>query len=129
MPSPIQLFWFVLTLGFSLAGQALLKKGVMLRLAGATPSMASFLRDHLLGLAMSPHVIAGVALSGIGAVCWAFVLSRFDLSRALPILGGLGYVAMFFIGRLILKEPTSWVNFGGILCIIAGLVLLSLRTT
>lgn len=128
MPAPTQLIWFILTLGFSLAGQALLKKGVMLRLAGAQPTMGEFLREHLLGLALSPYILGGVALSGIGVICWAYVLSRFELSRAMPILGGLAYVAMFFVGRVILKEPTTWVNFGGILFIVAGLVLVSLRT-
>lgn len=129
MLAPTQLVWFILTLAFSLTGQALLKKGIVIRLAGEKPSMAEFLREHLLALALSPWVIGGVALSGIGVICWAFVLSRFELSRAMPILGGLAYVAMFVIGRVVLKEPTSFINFGGILLIVAGLALVSLRTT
>lgn len=128
MPQFSVLIWFLATLALSLSGQAMLKKGVMLELAGATPSMASFLRDHLLALAISRHIIAGVALCGVGAICWVYVLSRFELSRALPIMGGLAYVAMFFIGRFILREPTNWVNLGGILLIIAGLYLVSLKS-
>lgn len=125
--TPSNLLFFLLTLAFSLAGQSLLKKGVMLRLAGSTPSMGEFLRHHLLGLAFSPLVIAGVALSGCGVIVWIYILSRFELSRALPMLGGLAYIALFFVGRFILREPTSWVNFAGILAIVAGLVLLSQR--
>ena len=128
MPQFSVLIWFLATLALSLSGQAMLKKGVMLELAGATPSMASFLRDHLLALALSRHIIAGIALCGVGAICWVYVLSRFELSRALPIMGGLAYVAMFFIGRFILREPTNWVNLGGILLIIAGLYLVSLKS-
>ena len=119
--------WYLVTLAFSLTGQALLKKGVMLKLAGATPSMSEFLRHHLLGLAFSPHVVGGVLMSGLGVIAWVYVLSRFELSRALPILGGLGYICMFLIGRLVLREPTSWINFGGILCVVAGLYLLSVK--
>ncbi|MCP3138242.1 DMT family transporter [Pyxidicoccus xibeiensis] len=129
MPQASILLYFVITLGLSLSGQVLLKKGVMLRLAGATPSMPDFLRHHLLPLALSVHVIAGVVLCGLGVISWVYVLSRFELSRALPLLGGLAYISLFFIGRVFLREPTSWVNFGGILLITLGLYLVSLRTT
>lgn len=125
--APIHYLWFILTLAFSLTGQIFLKKGVTLHLAGSTPTMGEFLRHHLLSLALSPWVIGGVAMSGLGVVCWIYILSRFEISRALPLLGGLSYVALFVIGRLVLREPTNWLNFGGILCIIGGIFLVSLR--
>jgi multidrug transporter EmrE-like cation transporter len=129
MPQVSILIYFVITLALSLAGQALLKKGVMTQLAGATPSMAEFLRYHLLPLALSRHVVVGVVLCGLGVISWVYVLSRFELSRALPIMGGLAYISLFFIGRVFLREPTSWLNFGGILLITAGLYLVSLKAT
>lgn len=126
---PLSLFiWFILTLALSLSGQVLLKKGVMAELAGATPSMTEFLRDHLVSLCLSRYALAGVTLCGLGVICWLYVLSRFEIARALPILGGLSYVALFFIGRFVLREPMSWVNLGGILLIIAGLYLVSLKS-
>ena len=127
MPPLSILVWFLATLAFSLTGQALLKKGVMLELNGATPSMVEFLQHHLLMLALSRYVIAGVVLCGLGVITWVYVLSRFELSRALPIMGGLAYVSLFFIGRFVLREPTSWVNLGGILLIAAGLYFVSLK--
>lgn len=128
MPPPSIFLWFILTLTLSLSGQVLLKKGVMIELAGKTPSMPDFLRYHLVSLCLSRHALAGVLLCGLGVICWVYVLSRFEIARALPILGGISYVALFFIGRFVLREPMSWVNLGGILLIIAGLYLVSLKT-
>ena len=128
MPPPSLFLWFILTLALSLSGQVFLKKGVMLELAGKTPSMPDFLRYHLFSLCLSRHALAGVLLCGLGVICWLYVLSRFEIARALPILGGFSYVALFFIGRFVLREPMSWVNLGGILLIIAGLYLVSLKT-
>lgn len=128
MPPPSIFLWFILTLTLSLSGQVLLKKGVMIELAGKTPSMPDFLCYHLVSLCLSRHALAGVLLCGLGVICWVYVLSRFEIARALPILGGISYVALFFIGRFVLREPMSWVNLGGILLIIAGLYLVSLKT-
>ncbi|WNG35498.1 hypothetical protein F0U60_18870 [Archangium minus] len=128
MPPPSIFLWFILTLALSLSGQVMLKKGVMLELAGKTPSMPDFLRYHLFSLCFSRHALAGVLLCGLGVICWLYVLSRFEIARALPILGGLSYVLLFFIGRFVLREPMSWVNLGGILLIITGLYLVSLKT-
>lgn len=118
---------FLFTLSFSIAGQVLLKRGVNLALAGAKPSALEFARSYLLPLLFSPLVIGGVLLSGTGVIGWMFVLSRYELGRALPLLGGLGYVLLFFVGRVFMKESTSWQNFAGILCVVLGLYLLSLK--
>lgn len=118
---------FLFTLSFSIVGQSLLKRGVSLALAGAKPSALEFSRSYLLPLLLSPFVIGGVLLSGIGVVGWMFVLSRYELGRALPILGGLGYIVLFLVGRVFMKEQTTWLNFSGILCVVLGLYLLSLK--
>jgi multidrug transporter EmrE-like cation transporter len=57
-------------------------------------------------------------------VCWLYVLSTYEVSRALPILGGMGYIALFVLGRLVLDESTTVYNLLGILLLICGVALL-----
>ena len=120
--------YFVITLALSLGGQGLLKKGLIVTLGGVRPTPGEYLTIHLWSLFTSPYVWAGIGLCGVGVVAWMYVLSLCNLSQALPILGGLAYVAMFFYGKLFLNEEPSWLNFAGILVIILGLFLVSLKT-
>ncbi|MFH0938415.1 MAG: hypothetical protein V1899_03935 [Planctomycetota bacterium] len=120
---------FIVVLVFSLFGQALLRKGIINIVGDTAPSAAEFVRTHLLKIVLSPMVIGGVALCGVGMLAYLYVLASFEVSRALPILGALGYVGMFIVGRLFLHEQSTWVNFAGILLIIAGLYLVSLKAT
>jgi multidrug transporter EmrE-like cation transporter len=119
--------YFLLTLVFSLGGQVLLKAGVMDVLDGQRPGLLRFVRSHLWEVLLSGKALLGIVLCGLGLVCWLYVLSVYDLSRALPILGGLGYIVIFFVGRFILHEEVSWLNFGGILAVIVGLYLIMLK--
>jgi multidrug transporter EmrE-like cation transporter len=115
----------LLTLSFSMAGQAMLRLGVTRRVAAAGLGIDELFRHHLLSLIFSPLVIAGCTVSGIGVICWMYVLAHFELSRALPILGGLGYLALFAIGRLWLGEKTTWVQFGGLWLLLAGMYFIN----
>jgi len=115
---------FTVVLGFSLSGQLLLKKGVMEALNGAKLSFVAFTRDHLFDIILSPYTLAGLGLSAIGLVCWLYVISTYEVSRALPILGGMGYIALFVLGRLVLDESTTVYNLLGILLLICGVALL-----
>lgn len=117
----------VLTLGLSLSGQVLLKRALAAVLAGRTPTAYEFIVQHLFATLTSPLAIAGLALSALGVMCWLFVLSTLELSRALPLLGGMGYVVLFVVGRLYLKEDTAWYNLAGILLLTLGAYLISLK--
>jgi multidrug transporter EmrE-like cation transporter len=119
------LLGMLLTLSFSMAGQAVLRLGVTRRIAAAGLPIDELFRHHLLSLVFSPLVVLGCALSGVGVVCWMYVLAHFELSRALPLLGGLGYLALFAIGRLWLGERTNWVQFCGLLLLLAGMYFLN----
>jgi len=117
----------VVVLAFSLAGQALLRKGVTSVLDGRTPPPLEFVRNDFLSVLFSPAVITGVVLCGIGAMAYLYVLSACELGRAVPILGGLACIASFFIGRIFLNEQSTWVNFVGIALLVTGLYLVSLK--
>jgi drug/metabolite transporter (DMT)-like permease len=115
------------TVVLSLFGQALLKKGLKDVLQGRHPTAAAFFREHLFAVLFSPAVILGAVLCCLGAVAWLFVLSRYELSRALPLLAGLVFLALFFVDKLVLGEQTSWTNFAGILVLILGIFLISAK--
>jgi len=117
----------VLTLLFSLSGQALLRFGVTRQMSTSHLDADSLFRHNLLTLLLSPAVIAGFLASGVGAVCWLYVLAHYELGRALPLLSGLAYLALFGIGRVVLKEQTSWIHLLGIAAVILGAYLLSYK--
>jgi multidrug transporter EmrE-like cation transporter len=118
---------YFLTLLFSLGGQILLKRGLALSLSGERPGFMEFLSHRLIPifLAWPPLALLGLACCGAGMASWLFVLSQADLSRALPILGGLAYLLLFILGRFLLKEETTGLQFLGILLIFAGIYFLS----
>lgn len=122
------LLGMLLTLALSMTGQALLRLGVTRRVAAAGIPVDEVFRHHLLSLVFSPLVVAGCALSGIGVICWMYVLAHFELSRALPLLGGLGYLALFFIGRFWLGERTTWIQLGGLLLLLTGMYFINQKS-
>jgi multidrug transporter EmrE-like cation transporter len=118
--------YFLVTLFFSLSGQSLLKKGLTGVLQGAHPSPSVFVTEYLGKVLCSSWFWLGTATSGVGFFCFLYVLSRFQLARALPIMGGIAYVIMFVVGRVFFRESTTWWNFAGIVLIICGLFLVTL---
>lgn len=114
----------VLTLCFSMSGQALLRLGVTRAVNTLGVSADVMFRHHLLKLLLSPTVLTGCALSGVGVICWLYVLAHFDLSRALPILGGMGYLVLFGLGRFWLGEKTSGSQLLGIVLLVVAMYLI-----
>lgn len=77
-----------------------------------------------LQVARQPAVWGGLALFGLSAVFWMIVLSRASLSFAYPF-AAITYVLILIFDRLVLGEPVTGLRWGGVLLIIAGLVLIS----
>lgn len=69
-------------------------------------------------------VWAGLALYGLSAVAWLWVLSRLDVSVAYPLVS-LGFVVTFAAGVLWLGEPWSWQRVLGAGFIVVGVLLLA----
>ena len=79
---------------------------------------------ELFALATSPMVIVGLALYGVGAVLWLFVLGRTQLSLAYPFVG-LGFIFTMLAGALVLHEPVGSARVAGTLLIVAGCVIVA----
>src|SRR5690606_16371631 len=67
------------------------------------------------------YVFIGFLLYGLGAVIWLSVLSKWDVSKAYPLVG-LGFVFTIFVGHL-LGEQISPLRVVGVILICAGVFL------
>ena len=121
-----------LTLGIFLAiflndaidalAQILMKKGIV---GGATVSwglhdLVSFVMQN----AASPLVLAGIALYAFNFFLWIIILTKLDLSLAVP-LGSTTYALIPLASIIFLHEKISAMGIAGIFCVIVGILILS----
>jgi drug/metabolite transporter (DMT)-like permease len=105
----------------SVSAQFCLKMGMSSMAADAKP--ASSLAQVALSLISNWFILAGFLLYGLGAVVWLGVLSKWDVSKAYPMVG-LGFALTAILG-LYLGEGVSLARFGGVLMICAGVWVVS----
>lgn len=72
----------------------------------------------------SPYVVGGLALYGIGAVVWLFVLARLDVTTAYPFVG-LGFILTMILGTLFLGEALTPSKVVGTLLVTAGVIFVA----
>lgn len=75
-------------------------------------------------IVVNVSVLGGLSLFVLSAAVWLIVLSRASLSFAYPF-ASLTYVLILLFDRLILHETVSGLRWGGVLLIVAGIVLIS----
>jgi multidrug transporter EmrE-like cation transporter len=117
------IFLILLSISLAVSGQLLLKSG-MLEVGRIGVGDLSYYKSILLRTAASPRILGGLALYGFAAVSWLIVLSRVDLSFAYPF-GGLGYIAVLLVSRLVLDEPVGLVRWIGVFLIVLGILFIS----
>jgi drug/metabolite transporter (DMT)-like permease len=113
----LTLFIFCCTAALGFTGQTLIKAGLN-QVQGANHTGLEWMLHAYTNL----RVIAGALLVGIGFLLWIAVLSRLDLSQAMPMLA-ITYVPWLIIARVALKEnvtPAQWV---GVVLISVGVYL------
>jgi len=74
--------------------------------------------------AVSPLVIAGIILYALNFFLWIIILSKIDLSLAVP-LGSTTYALIPLSAVIFLHERISVMGITGILCVILGILILS----
>lgn len=80
--------------------------------------------ETLLAFALSPGIVAGLALYGVGTVLWLNALARTELSQAYPFVA-LGFVLTAALGFLIFHESFGLPRLAGTLLVIAGVCLIA----
>src|SRR5512133_435538 len=102
----------------NVAGNTLLSRGLHQRTAELSPSFT-----HYLYAVANPWAIGGVLLLTAWMLANLSLLSRADLSYALPVTGSVSYILIALVGHFFLGEhvpPAHWI---GIIVITAGVVL------
>jgi multidrug transporter EmrE-like cation transporter len=80
------------------------------------------LSKTLLAVALSPGVIVGLVLYGVGTLAWLSVLSRTQLSLAYPFVG-FSFIITAALGFLLFHEALGPSRLVGTALVIAGVVL------
>lgn len=101
----------------NVAGNTLLSRG----LHHSSEITPSFL--HYVFAVLNPWAIAGVVLLAGWMLANLSLLSRADLSYALPVTGSVSYVLIALVGHFLLGERVSLAHWIGIVIITAGVVL------
>lgn len=104
----------------SVAAQFLLKAGI----AGVSrPDRGGegAVMDLLFGAVREPLVVCGFLVYGLGALTWLIVLSKWDVSKAYPLVG-LGFALTAFVGFFLGESVSFWRGLG-IALIAAGVLL------
>jgi drug/metabolite transporter (DMT)-like permease len=102
----------------SAVAQVLFKLGMSapaVRDAGSTSALVRL-------VALSPGVLGGLALYGLGTVLWLGVLSRAELSQAYPFVG-LSFVLTAIFGAVLFNDTLSPQRIAGIAAIVLGVWL------
>ena len=111
----------LLSVAMSACAQLLLKLGVGAASAGEAVGAEPGVAARGMAFLLSPWVIAGLALYGLGAVVWLFVLQKVPLSAAYPFVG-MGFVFTMVLGVTALGETLTMGRIIGTLMIAAGCV-------
>jgi drug/metabolite transporter (DMT)-like permease len=101
-------------------GQLCLKLGAV-QLGQVTGANAL---SHVLSIATTPALMAGLAAYGVGAITYILLLTRVNLSIAAPS-ASLIYIASVVIGVVVFKEELSTARLVGLGLIMGGVVLVA----
>ena len=81
----------------------------------------------LAAIVTSPLVVAGIILFALNVLSYAYVLSRIPLSLAYPVMTSLGFVIVVGASAMFLGESIDRVQIGGMVLIVAGVIMVASR--
>jgi multidrug transporter EmrE-like cation transporter len=116
--------WLILILGIAFNASA----SVLIKMAMMPPRKLPSLNAPLAALTNWPFWL-GLGLYGGAFVLYAAALARLPLNVAHPVLtsGAVATVALFSV--LIFREPFYWTTGVGLLLVIVGVVLITVRAS
>ncbi len=110
----------VLSIGLSVAAQFSLKAGMSGEGVKAILTQPYSFKT-LVQILLDKYVLAGFMLYGLGAIVWLGVISKWDVSKAYPLVG-LGFALTVFIGFLV-GEQVTIMRAAGVALICTGVFL------
>lgn len=106
------------------SGQLVMKTGMMA--IGKIEFLQLISTPTLFQVAFNPLIILGLCFYAVGVVVWLVVLSRSELSYAYPMIA-MGYIITSALAWILFKENMTFLRFFGIVSIISGVYLISLK--
>jgi len=88
--------------------------------AGATAPVP----EGLVAALLTPGVLIGLSLYGLGTLLWLTALGRVEVSQAYPFVG-LGFVLTAVLGYVLFGDALGPQRVAGILLVIGGIVLVA----
>lgn len=110
------------TLVSTILGQLSIKQGMNLISAAAQPGQGTM--QTLIQAVLSPWVIAGLGLAGVGAFAWMLALSKMPLSYAYPFLS-VSFPLVVIAAAYTFGETVSVRTYIGLAIIVGGLIVAS----
>ena len=108
--APLYYVSLVAAILFGIAGQITLKSGAL-----RSPTVAAQFLD--------PLTIIGFAIYVLAALLYIVALKEIPVSVAFPSVGA-SYAIVAVLGHLLWNEPFGWQQFGGLVLIGAGVLLI-----
>lgn len=81
--------------------------------------------EGLAGLLFSPWFIAGLAFYGVNVILFAKALENLPVSRAYPVLAGVGFALVAGSGALLFGERFQGLHITGLVLILLGIMLIA----
>lgn len=75
-------------------------------------------------LMMNRYIIPGLLLMGVSKTFYLLLLYFSDFTRALPVMGVIAYILIPLYGIFFLKETLSLCQIGGLILLVAGILLM-----
>ncbi|MEQ1534320.1 MAG: SMR family transporter [Burkholderiaceae bacterium] len=114
--------WFILIFGIACNASA----SVLVKIAMTPPRKLPSLSEPIAAFGNWPFWL-GLALYGAAFLLYAAALSRLPLNVAHPVLTSGAIAAVALCSWLIFREPFHWTTITGILLVVAGVMLITIR--
>ena len=114
--------WLILILGIAANASA----SVLVKMAMMPPRQFPSLSNPMAALGNWPFWL-GLGLYGAAFLLYALALTRLPLNVAHPVLTSGAIATVALLSVLIFREQFYWTTGAGILLVIAGVVLISVR--
>ncbi|MDD2774358.1 MAG: EamA family transporter [Gallionella sp.] len=116
--------WLILILGIASNASA----SVLVKIAMLPPRKFPSLSEPMVALSNWPFWL-GLGLYGIAFLLYAAALARLPLNVAHPILTSGAVAAVALCSLLIFHEEFHWTTIAGILLVVVGVALITVRVT
>ena len=114
--------WLILFTGIACNAMA----SVLVKVAMMPPRRFPSLSEPMMALSNWPFWL-GLGLYGAAFLLYAAALARLPLNVAHPILTAGAVAAVAACSSIIYREPFHWTTISGILLVVAGVVLITVR--